>query len=97
MKPASSSFSFVQTALEDSLKENVRLDQYLIKNALISEDVCSSLVAKYLGYNYGNIDVIQFQDELIANLSLDFIEKNLFILLLSLLSIFFSFYLLYAF
>lgn len=69
----------VKSSLNAAIAEDTRLDIYLTKNALISEEIASSILATYLDFKYENIDVIKYDEELISNLSLEFIEKNKFI------------------
>lgn len=66
-------------SLNECIKEDIRFDLYLVKNALISEEIASNVLALYFNYRYENIDVIKYDNELISNLSLEFIEKNKFI------------------
>ena len=61
--------------------DGVRYDQYLINNGYLTEEVVASLIANYLGYEYTNIDVIKYSDEIVSQLSLEFIENNSFIAL----------------
>ena len=69
-------------ALNYATSQEERLDVYLVKNGLITEEVASNIIAKYLGFEYTNIDVIKYSDELVSLLTLEFIEKNKFIVLL---------------
>lgn len=69
-------------ALNYAIIQDVRLDLYLIKEGIITEEVVASVIAKYLGFEYTNIDVIKYSDEIVSKLSYEFIEKNKFISLL---------------
>lgn len=69
-------------ALNYSIVQDVRLDLYLIKEGFVTEEVAASVIAKYLGFEYTNIDVIKYNDEIVSKLSYEFIDKNKFISLL---------------
>ena len=61
--------------------EGVRYDLYLINNGYLTEEVAASLIAKYLGFEYTNIDLIKYDEELVSELSIEFIFKNSFLVL----------------
>ncbi|MBQ4570228.1 MAG: Flp pilus assembly complex ATPase component TadA, partial [Bacilli bacterium] len=72
----------LEEALNYAIVQDVRLDLYLIKEGFISEEVAASVIAKYLDFEYANIDVIKYNNEIVSKLTYEFIEKNKFISLL---------------
>ena len=67
--------------LNQAANDGVRYDQYLINNGYLTEEIAASLIATYLDFEYTNIDVIKYSDEIVSQLSLEFIENNKFIAL----------------
>ncbi|MBR6515999.1 MAG: hypothetical protein IKT40_03995, partial [Bacilli bacterium] len=67
--------------LNQAANDGVRYDQYLINNGYLTEEIAASLIANYLDFEYTNIDVIKYSDEIVSQLSLEFIENNKFIAL----------------
>ena len=62
--------------LNQAANDGVRYDQYLINNGYLTEEIAASLIANYLDFEYTNIDVIKYSDEIVSQLSFEFIENN---------------------